>query len=131
MAIEKHILSKTEKKVMETIYQASNKKSGECLISPYEIFEKVNLDIKMNQEDLEESIRTLEIDEYFTNTIADRKGEKVYCLNLTSKGKAFARNEKTYKINILIKVLIAVICGAASGLAAWGIKTLLGKLIHK
>ena len=131
MAIEKHILSKKEKKVMETIYQYSNKKTGECLISPYDIFEKVNLDIKINQEELDESIRTLEIDEYFTNTVADRKGEKVYCLNLTSKGKAFARNEKTYKINVLIKVLVALICGASSGLAAWGIKTLLSKLIQK
>lgn len=130
MAIEKHILSKTEKKVMETIYQFSNKKTGECLISPYEIFDNVPFDIKINESELDETIRALEIDEYFTNTIADRKGEKVYCLNLTSKGKAFARNEKSYKINVLIKVLIAVICGASSGLAAWGIKTLL-KIFNK
>ena len=60
-----HVLTKKEKNVMRVIYQAADKQSGTCLLSPIEIFEKLPLDIEYEEAELDTIMSNLAIDDYF------------------------------------------------------------------
>ena len=76
-----HVLTKKEKAVMRVIYQEADKQNGSCLITPIEIFEKLPLDLPIEEDELDTTLRNLEIDDYFDITRSDKKGELVYCIN--------------------------------------------------
>lgn len=129
MALEKqHVLTKKERAVMRAVYQAADKKSGVCLLTPIDLFNDLSLDLDFDEEELDATLRNLEIDDYFDVTRSDKKGELVYCINMHQKGLAFARVEKAFKSNLKFKILLAIIGGTCSGAAAWGIKLLIQKL---
>lgn len=113
---------------MRAVYQAADKKSGVCLMSPLDLFGCLSLDLDFDEEELDNTLRNLEIDDYFDVTRSDRKGELVYCISMHQKGLAFARVEKAFKSNLKFKILLAVIGGLCSGAAALGIKLLIQHL---
>lgn len=126
---KQHVLSKKEKHVMRVVYQAADKKSGTCLLSPIDVFDRLPLDIDYSEEDLDNILRDLEIDDYFDVTRGDKKGELVYCINMHQKGLAYARVEKAFRSNIMFRLLLAVGCGTCSALAAWGLKLLIERVV--
>ncbi len=129
MNLEKqHVLTKKEKSVMRVVYQAADKKSGVCLLSPIDLFMRLPLDLDYEEEELDIILRDLEIDDYFDVTRSDKKGELVYCINMHQKGLAFARVERAFRSNLLFRLLLALGCGTCSGLAAWGLKILIQRL---
>ena len=129
MALEKqHVLTKKERAVMRAVYQAADKKSGECLLSPLDLFDTLSLDFDFDEEELDGTLRNLEIDDYFDVTRSDRKGELVYCINMHQKGLAFARVEKAFRTNVKFKIILTRICGVCSGVAAWGVKEIIQRL---
>lgn len=129
MALEKqHVLTKKERAVMRVVYQAADKRSGVCLLSPFDIFDRLSLDLDFDEEELDGTLRDLELDDYFDITRSDKKGELVYCINMHRKGLAFARVEKAFKSNLKFKILLAVAGGVCSGAAAWGIKLLIQQI---
>ncbi len=113
---------------MRAVYQSADKKSGVCLLSPLDLFNELSLDYDFDEDELDGTLRNLEIDDYFDITRSDRKGELVYCINMHQKGLAFARVEKAFKSNLKFKILLAIIGGLCSGAAAWGIKIIIQKL---
>lgn len=129
MALEKqHVLTKKEKAVMRVVYQEADKKNGVCLLSPIDIFSKIPLDLCFDEDDLDVTLRDLELDDYFDVTHSDKKGELVYCISMHQKGLAFARVERAFKSNLKFRLLLALCCGIASALAGWGIRALLMSL---
>ena len=129
MALERqHVLTKKERAVMRTVYQAADKKSGLCLLSPIELFDRLSLDLDFDEEELDGTLRNLEIDDYFDITRSDKRGELVYCINMHQKGLAFARVEKAIKSTLTFKIILAIVGGLCSGAAAWGIKLLIQQI---
>ena len=83
MQVERqHVLTKKEKAVMRVIYQEAEKQNGSCLLTPIDIFEKIPLDLDFEEDELDTTLRNLEIDDYFDITRSDKKGELVYCINM-------------------------------------------------
>lgn len=113
---------------MRVVYQAADKRSGVCLLSPFDIFDRLSLDLDFDEEELDGTLRDLELDDYFDITRSDKKGELVYCINMHRKGLAFARVEKAFRSNLKFKILLAVAGGVCSGAAAWGIKLLIQQI---
>ena len=129
MALEKqHVLTKKERAVMRAVYNAADKRAGTCLMSPLDLYDALSLDLDFDDDELDSTLRNLEIDDYFDITRSDRKGELVYCINMHQKGLAFARVEKAFRSNIRFKILLAVVGGLCSGAAALGIRLLIQHL---
>lgn len=130
MALEKqHVLTKKEKAVMRVVYQEADKKDGTCLLSPIDIFSKLSLDLDFEEDELDLTLRNLEVDDYFDVTRSDKKGELVYCINMHSKGLQFARVERAFKSNLTFRLLLAVACGLTSAAAGWGIRLLFSRFL--
>ena len=129
MALERqHVLTKKERAVMRVVYGAADKKPGVCLLSPLDLFRRIPLDLDFDEEELDATLCSLELDDYFDITRSDKKGELVYCINMHRKGLAYARVEKAFKSNLKFKILLALAGGVCSGAAAWGIKVLIQQL---
>ena len=93
---------------MRAVYTAADKKSGVCLLSPIDLFDRISLDLDLDEEELDATLDALELDDYFDVTRSDRKGELVYCINMHRKGLAFARVERAFRSNLKFKILLAV-----------------------
>ena len=126
-----HVLTKKEKNVMRVIYQAADKQSGTCLLSPIEIFEKLPLDIEYEEAELDTIMSNLAIDDYFDLTRSDKKGELVYCINMKQKGLAFARVERAFKSNVAFRFWLTIALAICSALVSIGIKELISFLLNK
>ena len=99
------MLTKSEKQVMGVLYQeCKNKQSS--LISPMDIVRLVGGD-KISQSKTAKIVSDLHMDGYFDIIYSDRHGETVYCVSLTEKGKAYYRNSKTLKRNIVFRICLS------------------------
>lgn len=124
-----HILSRKEKAVMRVIYQEAEKKNGSCLITPIEIFERLSLDLDIEESELDGILNNLEIDDYFDLIRSDKKGELVYCINMQKKGLQFARVEKAFRSNLTFRISLAIIMAIVTTLIGVGIKLLIGRFM--
>lgn len=124
-----HVLSRKERAVMRVIYQEAEKKNGSCLISPIEIFERLSLDLDIEETELDTILHNLEIDDYFDLIRSDKKGELVYCINMQKKGLQFARVEKAFKSNLTFRISLAIIMAIVTTLIGVGIKLLIGRFM--
>lgn len=101
------MLSKDENRVMSTIYKICESKKT-VLVSPIDLIKATNKDeITLNK--LEKIMTALSQDGYFDLVYSDRHGEKIYCITILDKGKAFKRNGVVIKRNLLYKLCITVI----------------------
>lgn len=124
-----HVLSRKERAVMRVIYQEAEKKNGSCLITPIEIFERLSLDLDIEDTELDTILHNLEIDDYFDLIRSDKKGELVYCINMQKKGLQFARVEKAFKSNLTFRISLAIIMAIVTTLIGVGIKLLIGRFM--
>ena len=124
-----HVLTKKEKAVMRVIYQEADKQNGSCLLTPIEIFEKLPLDLPFEEDELDTTLRNLEIDDYFDITRSDKKGELVYCINMQKKGLQFARVERAFKSNLVFKILLTLGLSVVTALIGVGIRQLVALLL--
>lgn len=130
MQVERqHVLTKKEKAVMRVIYQEAEKQNGSCLLTPIDIFEKIPLDLDFEEDELDTTLRNLEIDDYFDITRSDKKGELVYCINMQKKGLQFARVERAFKSNLTFKILLTLGLSVVTALIGVGIRMLVAKLM--
>ena len=61
-----------------------------------------------------ENMDDLYKDGYFDLIYSDRHGERVYCITLLNKGKAFFRGKKIFKRNLLFRVLVTLLLAVLS-----------------
>ena len=99
------MLNTNESKVMRVLYFEGQKKNP-FLISPEDL---LNLsEIKnFSLHDLENVLTNLAIDGYFDIIYSERQSQRVYCFTLLKKGKAFMRERKQAKRNVLMRIVLS------------------------
>jgi len=120
------ILSKKEKILMESIYNASVN-SGQCILTPTDILKIIPYKYDFREEDIEKTMEALKIEGYFEYDRAFKKNEMVYCIVLKDKGKSYLRDKKTAKKKLYIKIAVTVLCAALGYL----IRVIIGAIIGK
>lgn len=98
------MLTRTEGKVMTAILAARGDKTS-FLVSPDDIYAAVK--DYVTRSELEAAVEGLSEDGYFDLILSDRKGEKVYCITLTEKGKGYLRSVKEFRRNVLFRVCLS------------------------
>lgn len=117
------MLNKKEKSVIKIIIDLSAGKST-CLIAPTEILKRIPYSLSMTKREFEDILKTLVYDGYIEFIESDNKGEKVYCITLTSKGQGFNRELIHYKRMIYFKLALTL-GGALLGYIVTRILTML------
>lgn len=102
------MLNKKEKYVFKAITDLSAGKNT-FLVSPVEILKKIPYSLDITKRDFEDILKTLEYDGYFELINSDNKGEKVYCITITSKGQGFDRELVHYKRMIYFKIILTLL----------------------
>ncbi|MBR2498104.1 MAG: hypothetical protein IKB67_00075 [Clostridia bacterium] len=100
------MLTKTENKVMTVIFnECKDKKS--LLISPIDLI-KIIGEKSITQTKLENVMNDLYMDGYFDLIYSDRRGERVYCVALTERGKGYMRGQKVMRRNLIFRLMMTV-----------------------
>lgn len=107
------MLSKYENEVMTAIYSLCDGTDG-CLVSPLDILSVLPAKHKITKEKLEDILYALKCDGYFDIIQSERKGEKMYVINLKESGFAFKREAKQKQRDITFKIFLAFIGALAT-----------------
>lgn len=102
------MLSKSENLVMSAVYSLCDGTEG-CLVSPVDILSVMPAKHKISYDKLEEILNALKCDGYFDLIPSERKGEKMYVINLKENGFAYKRTAKQRQRDIAFKILLAFI----------------------
>ena len=106
------VLNKIENKVMRIIYCECINKSA-LLISPTDLNKMVGIN-GLSVSKLEKTVTDLNSDGYFNLVYSDRRGERVYCIELTEKGKGYLRSSKVFKRNLIFRFSLTVVLALLS-----------------
>lgn len=105
----KNELTKKEKAVMWAVFNAVQNADGVTIVKPVDILRAIPFKLEFAKEELEPTLKALELDEYIDFVQADRNGEKTYCINLKNKGLNFARTEAMVKRSLQRKILFTIL----------------------
>ncbi len=100
-------LSRREKEVMEAVYDECGGREG-CLVTPETLIDKISSKTKFSLAELLKILRLLELDDYFDLIESERRGEKIFCINLHTKGLAFKRDNQQKKRYLAFKIGLTV-----------------------
>lgn len=107
------MLSKNESEVMSAVYSLCDGMDG-CLISPLDILSVLPAKKKYNPEKIDGILNDLKCDGYFDLITSERKGEKMYVINLKENGLNYKRTEKQRQRDIAFRIMLAFIGAAAT-----------------
>lgn len=107
------MLSKSENEVMSAVYVLCDGTDG-CLVSPLDILSVLPAKRKYSTEKIERILNDLKCDGYFDLITSERKGEKMYVINLKENGFNFKRTAKQRQRDIVFKIVLAFIGAAAT-----------------
>lgn len=102
------MLSKSENEVMAAVYSLCDGTES-CLVSPLDILSILPAKHRYSQERLEEILQALKCDGYFDLISSERKGEKMYVINLKESGFAYKRIAKQKQRDVTFKIFLAFI----------------------
>ncbi len=102
------MLSKNENMVMAAVYSLCDGTEG-CLVSPIDILSVMPAKHKVNREKLDDILNALKCDGYFDLIQSERKGEKMYVINLKENGFAYKRTAKQKQRDVTFKIFLAFI----------------------
>ena len=118
-------LNKRENAVMGAVFRLSGGKER-FLVSLYEIIAILPPRASYGEEQVESTLRALELDGYFELIESDRKGEPVFVGHMREAGRSFRRSDALRKRRIYYKIAVTLLCGALSALVGILVKSLLG-----
>ncbi len=107
------MLSKYENEVMSAVYSLCDGTGG-CLVSPLDILSVLPAKRKYSVEKVDGILYDLMCDGYFDLITSERKGEKMYVINLKEHGFAYRRNAKQKQRDIAFRIMLAFIGAAAT-----------------
>ena len=119
------MLSKYENEVMSAVYSLCDGTDG-CLISPLDILSILPSKRKYSADKIDNILNDLMRDGYFDLITSERKGERMYVINLKESGFAFKRNEKQRRRDIGFRIVLAFIGAAATFIFGLILKGLFG-----
>lgn len=102
------MLSKNENEVMSAVYSLCDGTEG-CLVSPLEIKSVMSRTKPINDDELESILDALRVDGYFDLIYSERKGEKMYVINLRESGFAWKRASKQKQRDVSFKIFLAFV----------------------
>ena len=106
------MLAKREDEIMRAVYDLCDG-TDSCLISPAEILSLLPAKRKYSFEKLDCILHDLSHDGYFDLISSERKGEKMYVINLKEAGFSYKRTVAQRRRDIAFRVTLAFI-GALS-----------------
>ena len=101
------MLNKTESAVMLVLHGVCGER-GATLISPVDLKRLVGAD-SIGLSMLDTVMTDLSSDGYFDLVYSDRKGERIYCVSLTEKGKGYIRERKVFKRNLVYRIGLSAV----------------------
>lgn len=119
------MLNRYETEVMAAVYALCDGTEG-CLVSPLDILSILPAKHKYNAEKLEDILYALKCDGYFDIISSERKGEKMYVINLKESGFAFKRTAKQKQRDVTFKIFLAFIGALATFIFGVILKRLFG-----
>ena len=119
------MLNRYETEVMAAVYALCGGTEG-CLVSPLDILSILPAKHKYNAEKLEDILYALKCAGYFDIISSERKGEKMYVINLKESGFAFKRTAKQKQRDVTFKIFLAFIGALATFIFGVILKRLFG-----
>lgn len=119
------MLTKNEDEIMRAVYDLCDGTEG-CLISPAEIMSLLPAKRKYTFEKIDTILRDLMHDGYFDLIPSERKGEKMYVINLKETGFSYKRAAKQRQRDIAFRITLAFIGAAATFIFGIIIKGIFG-----
>lgn len=107
------MLTRYENEVMSAVYSLCDGTDG-CLVSPIDILSVIPSKHKIDPEKLEDILTALKCDGYFDLIPSERKGEKMYVINLKDSGFAYKRTAKQKQRDVAFKIFLAFIGALAT-----------------
>ena len=98
---------------MSAIYSLCDGTEG-CLVSPMEIKSVMSQRWKLSDEELDDILNALRVDGYFDLVYSERKGEKMYVINLRESGFAWKRTKNQRQREVSYKIFLAFIGALAT-----------------
>lgn len=107
------MLDRNENMVMSAVFSLCDGTGG-CLVSPVEILSILPVKRKYTPEKVDGILYDLMCDGYFDLITSERKGEKMYVINLKENGYAYKRTSKQRQRDIAFRIVLAFIGAAAT-----------------
>ncbi len=98
---------------MAAVYGLCDGTDG-CLVSPMDILSVLPSRKKYTPDDVEKILQDLKCDGYFDLILSERKGEKMYVINLKENGFQYKRTAKQKQRDVAFKIVLAFIGAAAT-----------------
>ncbi len=119
------MLTKSENEIMRAVYDLCDGTDG-CLVSPLEILSLLPAKRKYDIPKIESVLHDLMYDGYFDLITSERKGEKMYVINLKETGLSYKRTIKQQQRDIAFRIALAFIGAVATFLFGLVIKGIFG-----
>lgn len=119
------MLNKSENEVMAAVYSLCDGTEG-CLVSPLDILSLLPAKHRINRDRLDDILNALKCDGYFDLISSERKGEKMYVINLKENGFAYKRAAKQRQRDVAFKIFLAFIGALATFVFGLVLKGLFG-----
>ena len=119
------MLSRCEDEIMRAVYDLCDGTDG-CLISPSEILSILPPKRKYSYEKIDGILHDLMHDGYFDLISSERRGEKMYVINLKETGFSYKRTVAQRRRDIAFRVTLAVIGALSTFIFGLIIKSIFG-----
>ena len=119
------MLSRSENEVMSAVYCLCDG-TDSCLISPLDILSVLPANKKYSPEKVDGILHDLMCDGYFDLITSERKGERMYVINLKENGFAYKRAAKQRRRDVAFRIVLAFIGAAATFIFGLILKGLFG-----
>ena len=119
------MLSKSENEVMSAVFSLCDG-TDSCLVSPLDILSILPAKRNYSPERVDGILQDLMRDGYFDLITSERRGEKMYVINLKENGFSFKRNLKQRQRDIAFRILLAFIGATATFIFGLILKGLFG-----
>lgn len=107
------MLSKNENEVMTAVYSLCDGTDG-CLVSAMDIMSVMPRNRRISADELDSILNALHCDGYFDIIHSERKGEKMYVINLKESGFAWKRASKQKERDITFRIFLAFLGALAT-----------------
>lgn len=119
------MLTKSENEVMRAVYDLCDGTDG-CLISPLDVLSLLPAKRKYDLQKIDAVLHDLMYDGYFDLITSERKGERMYVINLKETGFSYKRMIKQRQRDIAFRIALAFIGAFATFIFGLIIKSIFG-----
>ena len=119
------MLTRSEDEIMRAVYDLCDG-TDSCLISPAEILSLLPAKRQYSFDKLDVILRDLMHDGYFDLISSERKGEKMYVINLKENGFAYKRTIAQRRRDVAFRVTLAFIGALSTFIFGLIIKSIFG-----